>query len=106
MTGAGHARMAQLSERFAFNCSPTTAGTLLMLGCFFTGTYYLCSAAQDSRFWKRFQGGCCLLGIVILLFYFWQYGYLHTLFGMDPRATSFPTPFPGPSTATASSPAA
>lgn len=94
MTGAGHARMAQLSERFAFNCSPTTAGTLLMLGCFFTGTYYLCSAAQDSRFWKRFQGGCCLLGIVILLFYFWQYGYLHTLFGMDPGATSFPYPFP------------
>lgn len=94
MTGAGHARMAQLSEHFAFNCSPTTAGTLLMLGCFFVGTYYLCSAAQDSRFWKRFQGGCYLLGIVILLFYFWQYGYLHTLFGMDPGTTSFPYPFP------------
>lgn len=94
MTAAGHARMAELSENYAFNCTPTTAGTLLMLGCFFVGTYYLCSAYRSTAFWKRFQGACYLLGIVVLLLYFWQYGYLHLLFGIDPTTSSFPFPFP------------
>ena len=94
MTAAGHARMAKLSENYSFNCTPTTAGTLLMLGCFFVGTYYLCSAYHNSAFWKRFQGACYLLGIVVLLMYFWQYGYLHLLFGIDPTTSSFPFPFP------------
>lgn len=94
MTTMGHARMTELSENYSFNCTPTTAGTLLMLGCFFVGTYYLCSAYRSTPFWKRFQGACYLLGIVVLLLYFWQYGYLHLLFGIDPTTSSFPFPFP------------
>lgn len=93
-TADGHAYMQELAQNYAFNCNPTAAGTLLMLGCFLVGTYYLCSAAQDSSFWKKHQGGCYLLGIVMLLLYFWQYGYLHTLFGIDPSTASFPYPFP------------
>ncbi len=94
MTEQGQAKMLELSEEYAFNCSPTKAGTLLMLGCFFVGLYYLCSAFQRSRFWRRFQGSCYLLGIVVLLVYFWQYGYLHALFGIDASTSSFPFPFP------------
>ena len=94
MTGQGHAYMQSLAENYAFNCNPTPRGTLLMLGCFFVGTYYLCSGIQRSKFWKKFQGGCYLVGLVLLLVYFWQYGYLHLLFGMDPSTTSFPYPFP------------
>lgn len=94
MTPAGREKMVELSENYAFNCMPTSTGTLLMLGCFFVGVYYLCSAYQRSRFWQRFQGGCYLLGIAVLLLYFWQYGYLHILFGIDPTTSSFPFPFP------------
>lgn len=94
MTGEGHAYMQSLAQNYAFNCTPTPRGTLLMLGCFFVGTYYLCSGIQRSKFWQKFQGGCYLLGLVVLLLYFWQYGYLHALFGMDPSTTSFPYPFP------------
>ena len=94
MTQAGHEKMQALSENYSFNCFPTSTGTLLMLGCFFVGVYYLCSAYQKSRFWQRFQGTCYLLGIVVLLLYFWQYGYLHTLFGIDSTTSSFPFPFP------------
>ena len=94
MTGEGHAYMQSLAQNYAFNCTPTPRGTLLMLGCFFVGTYYLCSGIQRSRFWQKFQGGCYLLGLVVLLLYFWQYGYLHALFGMDPSTTSFPYLFP------------
>lgn len=94
MTGAGHTYMQRLAENYAFNCNPTIYGTLLMLGCFFVGAYYLCSAAAGTKFWKKFQGGCYLLGLVILVLYFWQYGYLHALFGMDPSTASFPYPFP------------
>ena len=94
MTGEGHAYMQSLAQNYAFNCNPTPRGTLLMLGCFFVGTYYLCSGIQRSKFWQKFQGGCYLLGLVVLLLYFWQYGYLHALFGMAPSTTSFPYPFP------------
>lgn len=94
MTDQGHAYMQSLAQNYAFNCNPTPVGTLLMLGCFFVGTYYLCSCIQRSKFWNKFQGGCYLLGLVVLLLYFWQYGYLHLLFGMDPSTTSFPYPFP------------
>lgn len=94
MTGEGYAYMQSLAQNYAFNCTPTPRGTLRMLGCFFVGTYYLCSGIQRSKFWQKFQGGCYLLGLVVLLLYFWQYGYLHALFGMDPSTTSFPYPFP------------
>lgn len=93
-TAQGSAYMDTLAENYAFNCNPTGTGTLLMLGCFFAGTYYLCSACKNTRFWSRHQGGCYLLGLVALLLYFWQYGYLHTLFGIDPSTASFPYPFP------------
>ena len=93
-TAQGSAYMEVLAANYAFNCNPTGTGTLLMLGCFFVGTYYLCSAAGTTRFWERHQGGCYLLGLVALLLYFWQYGYLHALFGIDPSTASFPYPFP------------
>jgi NitT/TauT family transport system permease protein len=93
-TAEGGEYMTKLAENYAFNCNPTATGTLLMLGCFFVGTYYLCSAASTTKFWKRHQGGCYLLGLVALLLYFWQYGYLHALFGIDPSTASFPYPFP------------
>ena len=93
-TAQGGAYMDKLAENYAFNCNPTGTGTLLMLGCFFAGTYYLCSACKNTRFWRKHQGGCYLLGLVALLLYFWQYGYLHALFGIDPSTASFPYPFP------------
>lgn len=94
LTAQGSEYIEQLAENYAFNCNPTGTGTLLTLGCFFVGTYYLCSAASATRFWKKHQGGCYLLGIVALLLYCWQYGYLHALFGIDPSTASFPYPFP------------
>ncbi len=93
VTEAGGAYMQTLSENFSFNLSPSGVGTALMLGCFFTGAYYLCSGVRRTRFWRRHQGGCYLLAIVILILYFWQYGYLHTLFGIDQTTSSFPYPF-------------
>ncbi len=93
MTDAGAAKMEALSENFNFNCTPTTAGTLLALGCFFTGTYFLCSLCKATRFWQRRQGICYLLALAGLLVYFWQYGYLHALFGISPDSSTFPYPF-------------
>ncbi len=94
LTPEGLAYMETLSQNFNFNAAPTGAGLGVTLGLFFVGTYYLCSGLAHTRFWERFQGAIYLLGLVALLLYFWQYGYLHRLFGIDPSTSSFPFPFP------------
>ena len=93
-TSEGIAKIEELSANFSFNNYPTGAGVLLMIGCFFTGTYFLCSAFKDTKGWKKYQGLIYIAGIVALALYFWQYGYLHKLFGIDPATASFPYPFP------------
>lgn len=93
-TPEGIAKIEELSANFSFNNYPTGAGILLMLGCFFMGTYFLCSAYKDTKGWKKYQGLVFIAGLVVLLLYFWQYGYLHMLFGIDPKTSSFPYPFP------------
>lgn len=93
-TGEGAELMERLSGNFAFNNYPTTAAALLMAGVFFTGAYFLCSSLKDTRLWDEHQGMIYLIGIAALVLYFWQYGYLHMLFGIDPSTASFPYPFP------------
>lgn len=93
-TAAGSELMEELSVNYSFNNYPSLAAVMLTLGVFFVGTYFLCSALKDTMFWKEHQGLIYLLGIVALLLYFWQYGYLHLLFGIDPSTSSFPYPFP------------
>lgn len=94
VTSEGKSAFEEFSNNFAFNANPTSSGVLITIGIFFAGTYFLCSGNKMSRFWKKHQGKIYLLGIVVLLFYFWQYGYLHRLFGIDPGTSSFPYPFP------------
>lgn len=93
-TAEGAALMERLSANFAFNNYPASGAALLMVGVFFTGTYFLCSSLKDTRFWDEHQGMIYLIGIAALVLYFWQYGYLHMLFGIDPSTSSFPYPFP------------
>ena len=94
MTADGKALLAQMSENYNFNLNPTGAGILAVLALFFAGCYSLCSANKKTDFWKKHQGAIYITGIVILLLYFWQYGYLHMLFGIDTSTSTFPYPFP------------
>ncbi len=93
-TADGASLMEKLSENYSFNNNPTTMTALLTAGVFLIGSYFLFSALKTSRLWREHQGLVYLLGIAVLLLYFWQYGYLHQLFGIDPSTSSFPYPFP------------
>lgn len=93
-TAKGSALLEEFSVNFSFNNYPSFGAVMLMLGVFFVGTYFLCSAIKDTVFWKKHQGLIYISGIVALVLYFWQYGYLHQLFGIDPSTSSFPYPFP------------
>lgn len=93
-TAVGSEKMAELAANYSFNNSPTSLGVLLMIACFFIGNYFLWSAVKDKDIWNKHMGLILIGGIVVLVLYFWQYGYLHQLFGIDPTTSSFPYPFP------------
>ena len=93
-TSEGAALMEEMSANFSFNNNPTALSALLTAGVFLIGSYFLFSSLKTSKLWREHQGLVYLLGIVALLLYFWQYGYLHQLFGIDPSTSSFPYPFP------------